>query len=229
MAVRPERAASSAASLTRFARSAPENPGVPRATNPRSTFGSIATFATCTLRIASRPRKSGLLTVTCRSNRPGRSSALSRMSARFVAAIRAPARLGTRIKETDPRDPATLLRARRERPCQRTAKQSDELASPHGPCLSARTTRYQIKQCCAAQQDLGADDRFGSKADAARSLGHVRFAPESGQIADVLLGPLCARRRHHSAALAKPGALVRQCGTAAAYRSPRSAAFPNPI
>src|SRR5262249_14391239 len=24
---------------------------------------------------------------------------------------------------------------------------------PHGPCLSARATRYQIKQCCAAQQN----------------------------------------------------------------------------
>src|SRR5262249_31226226 len=48
---------------------------------------------------------------------------------------------------------ASLLPARRERPCSRTADERDELASPHGPCLSARATRYQIKQCCAAQQN----------------------------------------------------------------------------
>src|SRR5262249_34328727 len=90
-----------------------------------------------------------------------------------------------------------LLRACSEWPCQRTAKQCDELASPHRPCLSARTTRYQIKQCCAAQQNLRANNRFGSLAtdevEAARSSmsasprkrtngktpRHVRFVPEA--------------------------------------------------
>ena len=83
---RPWRAAMSAASLTRFARSAPEKPGVPRAIDRRSTSGSSATFRECTCRICSRPLMSGLPTVTWRSKRPGRSSAWSRMSARLVAA-----------------------------------------------------------------------------------------------------------------------------------------------
>ena len=69
---------------------------------------------------------------------------------------------------TDPPHSLGLLPARRERPrSSRTADKSDELASPHGLCLSARTTRYQIKQCCAAQQNLGANDRFGSFASMA--------------------------------------------------------------
>ena len=83
---RPWRAASSAPSLIRFARSAPEKPGVPRAMLRRSTPGASDTFRACTPRIASRPFRSGLPTMTCRSNRPGRSSAASRMSCRFVAA-----------------------------------------------------------------------------------------------------------------------------------------------
>ena len=83
---RPARAAISAASFTRLARSAPEKPGVPRAIERRSTSGSSATLRACTRRICSRPLRSGLPTVTCRSNRPGRSSAGSRMSARLVAA-----------------------------------------------------------------------------------------------------------------------------------------------
>src|SRR5262249_43952036 len=36
-----------------------------------------------------------------------------------------------------------LLRARRERPRRRAAEKRDEGAALHGPCLSARTTRYQ--------------------------------------------------------------------------------------
>ena len=43
------RAASSAASLTRFIRSAPEKPGVPRAITLRSTSGASGTLRTCTL------------------------------------------------------------------------------------------------------------------------------------------------------------------------------------
>ena len=81
------RAASSAASLSKFANSAPEYPGVPRAIIERSTFLATFTFFTCTLRIASRPRTSGRLTVIWRSKRPGRSNAGSKTSGRLVAAI----------------------------------------------------------------------------------------------------------------------------------------------
>ena len=59
---------------------------MPRAIERRSTSGSSATLRECTRRICSRPFRSGLPTVTWRSNRPGRSSAGSRMSARLVAA-----------------------------------------------------------------------------------------------------------------------------------------------
>src|SRR6266478_4581253 len=84
----PRRAAISAASLTRFSRSAPEKPGVPRAMASRSTSGESGVLRVCTLRMPSRPFTSGRGTTMRRSKRPGRSSAGSRTSGRFVAAIR---------------------------------------------------------------------------------------------------------------------------------------------
>ena len=84
----PVRAAISAASLTRLARSAPEKPGQPRAMIRRSTSAASGTRRAWTARIFSRPLMSGLVTCTCRSKRPGRSSAGSSTSGRLVAAIR---------------------------------------------------------------------------------------------------------------------------------------------
>ena len=81
------RAASSAASLTRLARSAPEKPGVPRAIVRGLTSGASGTFFMCTPRIFSRPSMSGIGTTTWRSKRPGRSSAGSSTSGRLVAAM----------------------------------------------------------------------------------------------------------------------------------------------
>ena len=75
-----------AASLARLARSAPEKPGVPRATTFRSTSGPSCLPRQCTARIAARSVSVGSGIVTCRSNRPGRSSAGSRTSGRLVAA-----------------------------------------------------------------------------------------------------------------------------------------------
>mmetsp|Transcript_1928 Transcript_1928/g.7072 ORF Transcript_1928/g.7072 Transcript_1928/m.7072 type:complete len:568 (+) Transcript_1928:114-1817(+) len=75
-----------AASLRRLARSAPEKPGVRFAMVSRSTSSSKRLFLACTPRISRRPLRSGTSTLTWRSKRPGRSSAGSRMSARFVAA-----------------------------------------------------------------------------------------------------------------------------------------------
>ena len=83
----PMRAANKAASFTRFARSAPENPGVPRAITLASTSGARGTLRICTFKIFSRPIISGLGTTTWRSNRPGRWRAGSSTSGRFVAAI----------------------------------------------------------------------------------------------------------------------------------------------
>ena len=82
-----QRAARSAASLITFANSAPENPGVPRAKSCKHTSSAAGTFLICTFRICSLPRTSGKPTLTCLSKRPGRSSALSKISARLVAAI----------------------------------------------------------------------------------------------------------------------------------------------
>src|SRR5881397_1802173 len=81
------RAANRAASFTMFARSAPENPGVPRAMMSGLTSGARGTLRMWTLRISSRPRMSGSGTTTCRSKRPGRSSAGSSTSGRLVAAM----------------------------------------------------------------------------------------------------------------------------------------------
>ena len=76
-----------AASFTRFASSAPEKPGVPRASTAASTSLANGTLRMCTFKICSRPRTSGSPTTTWRSKRPGRSSAGSSTSGRFVAAI----------------------------------------------------------------------------------------------------------------------------------------------
>src|SRR3984893_17456935 len=81
-------AASKAASLTRFMRSAPEKPGVPRATVFNSTSGARGTLRTCSLRMRSRPIMSGFAMTILRSKRPGRRSAGSSTSGRVAAAIR---------------------------------------------------------------------------------------------------------------------------------------------
>ena len=77
----------SAASLSRLARSAPENPGVPRATRSRSASGAKVIFLPWSSRISRRPLSVGSSTTTWRSKRPGRSSAESSVSGRLVAAI----------------------------------------------------------------------------------------------------------------------------------------------
>ena len=81
------RTASSAASFSRFARSAPENPGVPRAMRERSASSANLIFAPCRASISSRPLSDGRSTYICRSNRPGRRRAGSSTSGRFVAAM----------------------------------------------------------------------------------------------------------------------------------------------
>ena len=72
-----------AASFTRFARSAPENPGEPLASMAASTSSDRGTLRMWTFSICSRPRISGSGTYTWRSNRPGLSSAGSSTSGRF--------------------------------------------------------------------------------------------------------------------------------------------------
>ena len=86
MAALSSRVASRAASLTRFARSAPLMPTVPRAIDSRSTSAASGVLRVWTLRISSRPFLVGRSTVTWRSNRPGRSRAGSSTSGRLVAA-----------------------------------------------------------------------------------------------------------------------------------------------
>src|SRR2546422_446981 len=66
------RAARIAASLMRFARSAPLKPGVWRASTSRSTVESSGLLRAWTSRIWRRPLMSGRSRVTWRSNRPGR-------------------------------------------------------------------------------------------------------------------------------------------------------------
>mmetsp|Transcript_4678 Transcript_4678/g.11764 ORF Transcript_4678/g.11764 Transcript_4678/m.11764 type:complete len:248 (-) Transcript_4678:617-1360(-) len=80
------RAAMIAASFIRLAREAPENPVVRFATISRSSSSARGFPRAWTLRIERRPLTSGKSTGTRRSNRPGRRSAESRMSARLVAA-----------------------------------------------------------------------------------------------------------------------------------------------
>ena len=84
--VRPARTAVTAASLTRPARSAPENPGVAAATWSRSASGPRFLPRAWAARMAARSARPGSGTMTSRSNRPGRRSAGSRASGRLVAA-----------------------------------------------------------------------------------------------------------------------------------------------
>ena len=69
--------------------SAPENPGVSVANRPTrySTSSLVTIFFRYTWKISCLPFIVGRSMKMCRSNRPGRISALSRMSARFVAAM----------------------------------------------------------------------------------------------------------------------------------------------
>ena len=80
-------AANNAASLTKLARSAPENPGVPLAIVLKFTSGDIEIFLAWTFKIFSRPIISGFETTTCLSNLPGLKSAGSKTSGLLVAAI----------------------------------------------------------------------------------------------------------------------------------------------
>ncbi len=66
--------------------SAPEKPGVCLAKKRRSRFLTILMGFACTLKIAFRSSRSGSSTCICLSKRPARSNALSRISARLVAA-----------------------------------------------------------------------------------------------------------------------------------------------
>ncbi|GFE54354.1 cell division control 48 protein, putative [Babesia ovis] len=87
--LRPLRTQVSAASLTRFFKSAPEYPGVSLAKALISTSSlSYLIFSRYLLRIASRPSSDGSGMCTTLSKRPGLSRALSRASRRLVAANR---------------------------------------------------------------------------------------------------------------------------------------------
>ena len=81
------RAARRAASLQTLAISAPAKPGVWLASTSMSTPSSRIRLRVCTRKMASRSRRSGLSIMICRSKRPGRSSAESSTSGRFVAAM----------------------------------------------------------------------------------------------------------------------------------------------
>ena len=82
----PIRTARKAASFTIFARSAPTAPLVASAIFLKSTSAPSFTSFECTFKIFSRPIRSGFSTMIRLSKRPGRRSALSSTSGRFVAA-----------------------------------------------------------------------------------------------------------------------------------------------
>src|ERR671930_474002 len=79
------RAARIAPSLIRFARSAPEKPGVTLASVPRSTVLSNGLPLACTSRMALRPLMSGAGSTTWRSKRPGHRAAEQRLAGAWRA------------------------------------------------------------------------------------------------------------------------------------------------
>ena len=80
------RAAIRAASLQMLAISAPEKPGVRRASRSTSTLSSSLSGRRCTRKISLRSFTSGMSTYIWRSKRPARRSAESSISALLVAA-----------------------------------------------------------------------------------------------------------------------------------------------
>ncbi len=83
---RSSRAAMIAASLTSSASCAPEKPPVYRASASKSTSSASGRSTLWTRRISRRPSSDGVPTAIWRERRPGRSSAGSSTSGRFVAA-----------------------------------------------------------------------------------------------------------------------------------------------
>mmetsp|Transcript_38130 Transcript_38130/g.118557 ORF Transcript_38130/g.118557 Transcript_38130/m.118557 type:complete len:336 (-) Transcript_38130:762-1769(-) len=84
-AVRSSAEERTAAMLRMLKRSAPVMPAVRRASVESSMFLSSTSFEAYISKISVRPLRSGMGTTTWRSRRPGRVSALSRDSAKFVA------------------------------------------------------------------------------------------------------------------------------------------------
>ncbi len=84
---RLSRPALRAASLVRFSKSAPVNPGVPLAIVSRLTSSASFFLREWTSKIASLALTSGLSTTTCLSKRPGLFNAGSKISGLFVAAM----------------------------------------------------------------------------------------------------------------------------------------------
>jgi hypothetical protein len=76
----------------------------------------------------------------------------------------------------------------------------DELASPHGFLQAEEGTLPHRGQalCCASQQKLTADDRYGSMSVFGRCPRHFRFALDSGPMTDIGRGQFRAKCRHLS-------------------------------
>jgi hypothetical protein len=70
-----------------------------------------------------------------------------------------------------------LLRSCCQRPYGCATQECEEVAPSHAIACWPKPTRGQR---CAAQQNWPADDRYGSTADIASCLGHIRFTPQSG-------------------------------------------------
>ena len=81
------RAVKRALSFIKFIKSAPVKPDVRLATRLISTSLPMGLSLACTSKIFLRPSTVGRSTTICLSKRPGRRSAGSKMSARFVAAM----------------------------------------------------------------------------------------------------------------------------------------------
>ena len=83
----PRLTANKDASLVKFSRSAPVNPGVLLASTSNLISSDKGLFLTCILSISSLPLTSGAPTIICLSNLPGLNNAGSNISGLFVAAI----------------------------------------------------------------------------------------------------------------------------------------------
>src|SRR5215472_1204892 len=185
------RAAKSAASLTKFSKSAPVIPGVPRPITSRSTSEASGTRRVWTARIPTRPRRSGRGTTMRRSKRPGRCSAGSRTSGRLAAAKSRAAVTTDGVDLVDKDDARRVLLAlleeiahpRRPHPDEHL----DEVGPGDGEKRNARLTCHRFGEQRLARS--GRPHHQNALGDATAELGEFfRVLEKSDDLLELFLG-----------------------------------------
>ena len=219
------RAASSAASFTRLARSAPAKPAVRAATTLQVDVGRRASRCLVWMRsTSSRPFTSGLSTSTWRSKRPGRSRAGSSTSGRLVAAM-----MMIALRESKPSISASSWLS----VCSRSSCDPIGLCTRARPSASSSSMKmmhgafcFGLREQIAHARRADADEHLDELRSAQAEEGHLGLAGD-GAREQRLAGSRRADQQH---ALRNASA-ERRCtssGSSGTRRSPSAPARPRP-